>query len=80
MKLSIGRTALKALARCGENERARLVEAIGKLPDNGDIRKLKGQAMKNTYRLRVGRHRVIFVWEGDETKVVKIDKRGDVYK
>lgn len=80
MKFSIGRKALKALARYGENERARLVAAIGGLPDKGDIRKLKGQVLKNAYRLRVGRHRIIFVWEDDGIKILKIDTRGDVYK
>jgi len=80
MKPSFGRKALKALARYGEIERARLVEAIGELPGKGDIRKLKGQVTKNTHRLRVGKHRIIFVREGDEIKIVKIDTRGDVYK
>jgi mRNA-degrading endonuclease RelE of RelBE toxin-antitoxin system len=80
MKPSFGRTALKFLARCGEKEKERLVEAIGELPDKGDIRKLKGQAVKNTYRLRVGRHRILFAWEGREIKIIKIDTRGDVYK
>lgn len=80
MRPTIGRKALKALARYGENERARLFEAIGELPNKGDIRKLKGQVLKNAYRLRVGGHRIIFVWEGDEIKILKIDTRGDVYK
>jgi len=80
MKPSFGRKALKALSRYGERERARLVEAIGNLPDRGDIRRLEGQILKNTYRLRVGRYRVVFVREGDEIKILKIDTRGDVYK
>jgi mRNA interferase RelE/StbE len=80
VKPSFGRKALKFLSRCGEKDRDRLVEAIGELPDKGDIRRLKGQVMNNTYRLRVGSHRIIFVREGDEIKIVKIDTRGDVYK
>jgi mRNA interferase RelE/StbE len=80
MMPSFGRKALKALARYGEIERARLIEAIGGLPDKGDIRRLKGQIIKNTYRLRVGRHRIIFIREGDEIRILKIDTRGDVYK
>lgn len=80
MKPSFGRKALKSLARYGEIERTRLVEAIGELPDKGDIRRLKGQVTQNIYRLRVGRHRIIFVREGDEIRIVKIDTRGDVYK
>lgn len=80
MKPSFGRKALKFLSRCGEKERGRLVEAIGELPAKGDIRRLRGQVVKNMYRLRVGSHRVVFVREGDEIKILKIDTRGDVYK
>jgi len=57
-----------------------IVEAIEGLPDHGDVRKLKGQVIKNTYRLRVGRYRVIYVWEKDEIKILDVDTRGDIYK
>jgi mRNA-degrading endonuclease RelE of RelBE toxin-antitoxin system len=80
MKPSFGRTALKFLARCGDKERTRLVEAIGELPDKGDIRKLRGQVITNIYRLRVGRHRIVFAREGNEIRIIKIDTSGDVYK
>jgi len=80
MKPSFGRKALKSLARRSEEERTRLFEAIGELPDKGDIRKLKGQSIKNTYRLRVGKYRIIFAWDGTDIRVIKIDTRGDVYK
>lgn len=80
MKPPFGRKALKFLSRCGEKERGRLVEAIGELPDKGDIRKLRGQVIKDSFRLRVGKYRIIFAWAGDKIKIIKIDTRGDVYK
>ena len=59
---------------------AAIVEAIEKLPDNGDIRKLKGQRSKNIFRLRVGGYRVLFIREGDSIRILDIDTRGDIYK
>jgi len=56
------------------------MEAIEGLPDKGDIKRLKGQTAKNAYRLRVGRYRIIYVWERDRIKILDIDTRGDIYK
>ena len=80
MVLSFSRTSLKFLSKCELKTRADIIEAMRGLPNQGDIRKLKGQVIKNMYRLRVGRYRVIYIWEGDEVSIMKIDTRGDVYK
>ena len=40
----------------------------------------KGKRIKNVYRLRIGKFRVIFSLKKDIVKVIKIDTRGDVYK
>jgi mRNA-degrading endonuclease RelE of RelBE toxin-antitoxin system len=80
MKVLFSKPSLKYLARCEKKTGAIIVEAIEGLPDKGDIRKLKGQVIKNTYRLRVGRYRVIYAWEMDMIKVLDIDTRGDIYK
>jgi len=50
------------------------------LPEKGDIRRLRGQTNKTTYRLRVGKYRVLYIWEKDEIRIIDIDTRGDVYK
>lgn len=80
MNISLAKASRKSLARCGNKTRAVIVEAIEGLPEKGDIRKLKGRSVKNIYRLRVGRYRVIYIWEKDEIKILDIDTRGDVYK
>jgi mRNA-degrading endonuclease RelE of RelBE toxin-antitoxin system len=80
MVLSFSRTSLKFLEKCERKTRAAIVEAIRELPDKGDIQKLKGQVIKNSFRLRIGRFRVVYVWEGDAIRIVRIDTRGDVYK
>jgi mRNA-degrading endonuclease RelE of RelBE toxin-antitoxin system len=50
------------------------------LPNKGDIKKMKGQKLKNIYRLRIGKYRIIFVQEKEWIKILDIDTRGDVYK
>jgi mRNA-degrading endonuclease RelE of RelBE toxin-antitoxin system len=80
MKVLFSKASRKYLARCEKKTRAIIVEAIEGLPDKGDIRKLKGPVIKNAFRLRVGRYRVIYVCEEDLVRVVDIDTRGDVYK
>ena len=80
MNISFAKAGRKYLARCNSRTRAAIVGAIEGLPERGDIRMLKGRSIKNTYRLRVGRYRVVYIWEKDEIKILDIDTRGDVYK
>jgi mRNA interferase RelE/StbE len=80
MNLTFSRTSLKSLAKCQKKIRANIVEAIGELPDKGDIQKLKGQALKNVYRLRVGEYRVVYLRDGDEILILKIETRGNIYQ
>lgn len=56
-----------------------MINAIYKLPDGTDIKKLKGQEM---YRLRVGNYRILYTTD-EKIKIItveNIDNRGDVYK
>ena len=64
----------------GMNITLKIIESIEKLPSKGDIKKLKGKKVKNIFRLRIGKYRVIYFLEKDVIKVIKIDTRGDVYK
>jgi mRNA-degrading endonuclease RelE of RelBE toxin-antitoxin system len=80
MNLSFSRTSLKFLEKCEKKVRSGIIEAIEGLPSQGEIRRLRGQVLKNTFRLRVGRYRIVYVWEGDAIRIMRIDTRGDVYK
>jgi len=80
MKIYYSRTSLKYLQKLEQSISQKIVESIDKLPDEGDIAKLKGTKIKNLFRLRIGKHRMLFIIEKENIKVVKIDKRGDVYK
>jgi len=68
----------KFLDECDFDIGKRIVKAIDKIP-SGDIKKLKGMKIE-TYRLRVGRVRVIYIIENDTLIISKIDYRGDAYK
>ena len=57
--------------------RERLTNALNNLPD-GDVVPIVGLA--NTFRLRVGGFRAIFVKEHDIIKVTTINSRGQIYK
>jgi len=80
MKIYYSRTSLKYLQQLEKNVARKIVEAIEKLPSEGDIRKLIGRKIKNINRLRLGRYRIIYLLESEIIKIVKIDTRGDVYK
>jgi len=80
MKFYYSRTSLKYLQQLEKNVARKIVEAIKNLPSEGDIRKLKGRKIKNIYRLRLGRYRIIYLLEKELIRIVKIDTRGDVYK
>ena len=69
--------ARKFLDKQGELVDMRIKKAIDKLP-LGDVEKLSGYP--NTYRLRVGDYRILFVRDGNIISIHKIENRGQVYK
>ncbi len=80
MKFLYSRTSVRYLQKLEKDISRKIIGAVEKLPKEGDIIKLKGKKVKNIYRLRASKYRIIFSWEKDLIKVVKIDTRGDVYK
>jgi mRNA-degrading endonuclease RelE of RelBE toxin-antitoxin system len=80
MRILLSRTGLKYLAKMDQAARSRIISAIEGLPEKGDIKKIHGWKLSNIFRLRVGKHRILFIWEKDIIRVVDIDTRGDIYK
>lgn len=80
MKFLYSRTSIKYLQTLQKDINNKLIEAIEKLPFEGDIQKLKGKTVKNIFRLRIGKYRVIYSQEKEVIRIIKIDTRGDVYK
>lgn len=63
------------------NERRRIVNAIERLPDSGDIKPLQGKKNQGVLRLRVGKYRVIYTIDEGQFIVFIIDagNRGQIY-
>jgi mRNA-degrading endonuclease RelE of RelBE toxin-antitoxin system len=80
MKILYSKTSIKYLQTLERNIARKIIKSIEKIPFEGDIKKLKGKKVKNIFRIRIGKHRVIYSLEKDVIKIVKIDTRGDVYK
>jgi mRNA interferase RelE/StbE len=80
MKILYSKTSLKHLQELDKKTRKRIFSGIEKLPNKGHIKKMKGQKLKNIYRLRIGKYRIIFILEKEMIKILDIDTRGDVYK
>ncbi|MDO4470947.1 MAG: type II toxin-antitoxin system RelE/ParE family toxin [Bacillota bacterium] len=69
--------AVKFLKKQDKPTRIRLIDAISKLPLDGDIKKLQGT---DGYRLRVGDYRVLFDVNGIIVDIINIGNRGQIYK
>lgn len=69
--------AVKFLKKQDKPTRIRLIEAIDKLPLDGDIKKLQGV---DGYRLRVGDYRILFDVNGVIVDIIEIGNRGQIYK
>ena len=79
MRILLSKTGLKYLAKLDKTKRSRIVSAIENLPDKGDIQKMQGLGLSDIYRLRVGKHRILFLREKDIIRIIDIDTRGDIY-
>jgi mRNA interferase RelE/StbE len=78
MTINYSKTAAKVLQRLDSVTAQRIGAAISKIP-YGDIKPLEG--VDNTYRLRVGEWRVLFVRIDDDTiRISRIAPRGGAYK
>ena len=78
MQIKYSKQAEKFLGNRDEITFFRIKAAIHKLPD-GDVIKMKGYSVP-TYRLTIGKIRVLFTRDGNNIAVIKIDNRGQVYK
>ena len=82
MKILFSKTSLNYLEKLTPKNRKRIFDAISKLPDHGDVKKMRGRKINNIFRSRVGKFRILFLLESEEkrVKILSIDPRGDIYK
>ena len=79
-KVLIDKPARKFIAKQPPDQQKRIMTALYKLPDVGDISPMRGKA--NQYRVRIGGYRAVYNLDRNVliVNVIKVDNRGDVYK
>ena len=79
-KIIIKKAAEKFIEKQPPKQQRRIIEAIMKLPHEGDIQTYK--AYEGYFRLRVGGYRIIYTVEYNVLTVIvtDADSRGQVYK
>lgn len=76
-QIAYSKKTKKFLEKQNRSTQIRIISAIAKLPQEGDIKKLQGL---NGYRLRVGNFRVLFDINGVIIDIIDIGNRGQIYK
>lgn len=87
MQIEYSKTAAKFISSQDKVTKQRIksaIEALMETPPKGDIKPLQGYTNK-TYRLRVGKYRVIYRYDNKINMqcilfISDIDSRGDIYK
>lgn len=79
MKLDFSHEAEKTLDGMDMNTAGRVLKAVLKLPDKGDIKPLAGK-YSGQFRLRLADWRILFSISGDTLNIDRIESRGGVYK
>ena len=79
-QILIKKRAKKFIDKLPARDKRRVVEAIERLPEGDDIKKLRGY--EGVLRLRVGLYRIIYEVDNDRLIVTVIDagNRGQIYK
>ena len=79
-KVFIEKPVRKFIQKQPPAQQKRILTALYKLPDVGDIRPMRGKV--NQYRVRIGTYRAVYTLNDDIliVNVLKVDNRGDVYK
>lgn len=80
--VEIQRLAAKFIRKLPRPEQERVLRAIHKLPEEGDVRRLQGPKGRGLMRLRVGPYRIIYSIDDGKLVIYVVDagNRGDIYK
>ncbi len=85
--VSIANSALKELKNLDKNIANRILLSFKELEEDpfktrpkADIKKLKGVANPDMFRLRVGDYRIVYTTERNSVKITHILQRSSIYK
>ena len=82
MDIQYSRKALKFINAADRITQQRMKDGIDgllEIPPKGDIKVMQGQPV-GTYRLRVGKYRIVYEIISDTLRILNIGSRGDIYK
>ena len=82
MDVQFSRKALKFIHAADRITKQRIQESVNGLlevPPKGDIKAMQGQP-SGTFRLRIGKYRIVYEIVSDVLRILKIGSRGDIYK
>lgn len=81
-RIEIAKPAAKFIRSLPAPDKERMLRAIHKLPEEGDIKQMKGAKVRGLFRLRVGDYRVIYSVDNGKLVVFVVDagNRGQIYK
>ena len=79
-KIEINKPSYKFILKQDKTQQTRILNALNRLPDSGDIKPLQGS--NGMYRLRVGDYRILYTVDHDvlTVYVIEIGNRGQIYK
>ena len=79
-RVYIEKPARKFIQKQSPDQQRRILTALYKLPNEGDIFPMRGKT--NQYRVRIGTYRAVYNLDRDvlTVTVIKVNNRGDVYK
>ena len=80
-RIVIEKAAEKFIVKLPRPDKERVLKAISLLPEQGDIKQLKGQKSRGMFRLRVGDYRIIYTVDDGQLVVCIVDagNRGQIY-
>ena len=80
-RIVIEKAAEKFIVKLPRPDKERVLKAISRLPEQGDIKQLKGQKSRGMFRLRVGDYRIIYTEDDGQLVVCIVDagNRGQIY-
>ena len=82
MDVQYSRKALKFINAADRITQQRMkngIDGLLEIPPKGDIKVMQGQPV-GTYRLRVGKYRIVYEIISDTLRILNIGSRGDIYK
>ena len=82
MDVQYSRKALKFISAADRITQQRIKDGIDgllEIPPKGDIKAMQGQPV-GTYRLRVGKYRIVYEVISNTLRILNIGSRGDIYK